>query len=70
MECTKHKCSFPDGVVIKPDGVNELDPCVYKEKERYINATVVVSECEKCGHIDISWFAQPNTEQLHSDYLV
>ena len=41
------KCSFPDGIVIKPDGVNELDPCVYEEVERYRNCTVIVSRCQR-----------------------
>lgn len=63
-----NKCTFPNGIVIKPDGVNELDPCVYREVERYVNATVVISECEKCGHIDIAWFAQPNTEKIDEEF--
>lgn len=29
------KCRFPPGVIVKPDGVNELDPCVYEEVECY-----------------------------------
>lgn len=34
------KCRFPPGVIVKPDGVNELDPCVYEEVECYKNVTV------------------------------
>ena len=32
--CT-NRCSFGEGISIKPDGINELDPCVYKEIEKY-----------------------------------
>lgn len=58
------KCSFPNGIVIKPDGVNILDPCVYKEIERYANVTVSVSRCKVCGHTEISWYRQEDTEEL------
>ena len=34
------KCQFPDGVVIKPDGVNVLDPCFYEEIEVVKHCTV------------------------------
>lgn len=33
MECTK--CQFSDGIIIKPDGINELDPCIYELQHRY-----------------------------------
>ena len=55
------KCSFGDNVVIKPDGIHELDPCIYEEIERYENVTVVISKCKRCGHIDISWERPKNT---------
>lgn len=58
------KCSNPPGVSIKPDGVNELDPCVYEEIERYENVTVMVMRCRKCGHIEVSWKKQENTEEI------
>ena len=61
------KCSFGEGVTIKPDGVNELDPCIYEDVEMYTNVTVVISRCKKCGHIEISWMKQENTEQLPID---
>ena len=57
------KCSFGD-VTIKPDGINELDPCIYKDIEMYTNVTVIISRCERCGHIDISWLKQDNTEEI------
>ena len=49
------KCRFPDGVVIRPDGKNELDPCVYEEIETVENCTVHVMKCKRCGHIEITW---------------
>ena len=49
------KCKFPDGITIKPDGINELDPCKYEDIEKYANVTVTISRCKKCGHIEISW---------------
>ena len=58
------KCKFPEGIVIKPDGIHELDPCVYQEVERYANVTVSIRRCKKCGNIDISWFRQEDTEEL------
>lgn len=62
------KCTFPHGVTaIKPDGVNELDPCVYKDIEKYKNVTVIVSRCINCGHISISWKAQDNTERIPTE---
>lgn len=49
------KCQPPDGIIIKPDGENELDPCEYEEIETHYNATVHVLKCKKCGHVDIGW---------------
>lgn len=63
------KCCFPDGMVIKPDGVNELDPCIYEEVERYRNVTVSVMRCKKCGHVEVSWTRQENTEEVTEDEL-
>lgn len=58
------KCKFPDGIVIKPDGIHELDPCEYQEVERYANVTVSIRRCKKCGNIDIAWFRQEDTDEL------
>jgi hypothetical protein len=57
------KCSFPGGITIKPDGVNELDPCEYELTEKYRNVTVEILRCKKCGHVEILWFRQENTEE-------
>lgn len=58
------KCKFPEGIVIKLDGIHELDPCEYQEVERYANVTVSIRRCKKCGNIDIAWFRQEDTEEL------
>ena len=57
-----NKCTFPGGATIRPDGLNELDPCIYKTVEIWHNATVIVSRCVKCGHVEITWIKQDNTE--------
>ena len=57
-----NKCSFGDGISIKPDGKNEIDPCIYEDIEMWHNVTVVVSKCIHCGHVEISWMRQDNTE--------
>ncbi len=57
------QCQFPNGIVIKPDGVHELDPCVYQAIERYRNVTIEVRRCVHCGKIDIAWFRQEDTEE-------
>ena len=56
------KCTLPGGVEIKPDGENVLDACCYKVKEIHRNVTVTVSECMRCGSVDISWERQDDTE--------
>ena len=58
------KCEFPDGIIVKPDSIHELDPCQYEEVERYRNVTVSVLKCKKCGHIEIEWKRQPNTRRI------
>ena len=61
------KCEFPNGMVIKPDGVNELDPCVYEEIERYANVTVSIRRCKNCGNVEVVWFRQDDTVELPLD---
>lgn len=64
MELDKNmtKCTLPGGVEIRPDGENILDPCSYEVKEIHRNVTVTISECSRCGSVDISWERQENTE--------
>lgn len=58
----KKRCRHQGGVTIKPDGVNELLPCPMEDKEIHRNVTVTVSQCSVCGHIEISWERQDDTE--------
>ena len=60
------KCSH-DGITIKPDGVHELDPCIYETTEAYANVTVFVRKCKHCGHIDIAWKRQDDTLELEEE---
>ena len=59
----EEKCSFGD-IVVKPDGINELDPCIYEDIEMYTNVTIIISRCKKCGHVEISWMRQDDTEEI------
>ena len=58
------KCNFGAGITVKPDGINELDPCIYEDAEVHTNVTVVVKRCNKCGHIELVWHRQENTEDF------
>ena len=60
----EHKCQFPDGIVIKPDGKNELDPCVYETVSVLRNVTVEILKCKRCGHMEIAWRRQEDTEEV------
>ena len=55
------KCSFGQGVLIRPDGVNELDPCRYEVIETHANVSVCVLKCKRCGHVELEWKRQSNT---------
>lgn len=57
------KCTFPDGVTVKPDGMHELDPHQYELDGIYTNVTVEILRCKKCGHVSIGWHRQENTEE-------
>lgn len=59
------KCG--NGLIFKPDGENELDPCVYQIIEKYKNVTVEIGECIYCGNVDVSWIRQDNTEKVNVD---
>lgn len=60
----RSKCKMPDGIKIKPDGINDLDPCCYIVREIHRNVTVEISQCVNCGHTSIIWKEQDNTEDL------
>ena len=36
-----------------------IDPCVYQDEEIHENVTVVISRCDKCNKVSISWYRQP-----------
>ncbi len=54
---------------MKPDGVHELDPCVYADKQVLRNVMVTVSQCIRCGRVSIEWERQSNTEEVQYDEL-
>ena len=56
------KCSWGDGLTIKPDGEHELDPCIYRDIQIIRNATVIISQCMKCGHVVVGWELQEDSE--------
>ena len=58
------RCRYPDGIVIKPDGINPLDPCIYETKEIHSNVTVFVNQCSNCGHIELEWHRTDETEDI------
>ena len=49
MVYLKKKCKFNDGIIIKPDGINELDPCIYETIECYKNVDIEIVKCKNCG---------------------
>ena len=57
----EHKCTFGDGITVKPDSKSELDQCLYQEIEAYKNVTVHALRCVRCGHIEVEWERQDNT---------
>ena len=61
------RCTWGDGITVKPDGVHELDPCEYEVVEVYRNVTVEVLRCRRCGHIEITWRRQSDTEEVDLD---
>ena len=61
------KCKFPDGITVKPDGVNELDPCIYKDVKIITNATVTISRCVNCGNYEIMWQKSEDSEVIYLD---
>lgn len=63
------RCRMPAGLAIKPDGINDLEPCVYADKQVLRNVTVTVSQCIRCGHVSIAWSRQDDTEVIQYDEL-
>jgi hypothetical protein len=57
------RCEHPDGAIVRI-GEHEVDPCLYEEIEKWENVTVVVCRCKKCGHVELEWHMQDNTERI------
>ena len=55
-----------DEVVIKPDGIHPLSPHQFVEEEHLRNVTIQILRCEKCGHVSIGWYRQPDTEKVEN----
>ncbi len=64
-----HKCSFPEGISIRPDSYHELDPCLYEDIEVHTNCCVIISRCKRCGNIDISWTKNEDCESYNPNTL-
>lgn len=58
------KCKLPDGIKIRIDGENDFDACRYRPIKGYRNVTVTHDVCQVCGHNEISWIAQEDTEEF------
>ena len=58
------KCTVPDKITIRIDGENDFDACLYKTVKAYRNVTVMIDVCKKCGHTEISWTRQEDTEEI------
>lgn len=51
-------------IKIYPDGMHEMDPCIYEDVAIYRNVTIYISKCKVCGHVEISWEKQDDTEEI------
>lgn len=49
------ECAWGEGIVVKPDGIHELDACIYEEMEVIPNCTVITRRCMNCGKEVIRW---------------
>lgn len=65
----KNKCEWPEGMMIKPDGINDLDPCIYEFEEAYTNVIVQIVKCRKCGHREILWYRTDDTQELTQEEM-
>lgn len=66
----KGKCKIPvEFDLMLPVGNTPapVDPCLYAVTKRFRNATVIISECIYCGHIEVSWERQEDTEEITDD---
>ena len=61
---TVAKCEWPEGLTVKPDGIHELDACVYDIVKKYRNVTIEVLRCSRCGNEEFVWYRQEDTEEV------
>lgn len=61
---TMAKCQHPGGITIKPNGKDELDPCDYELTEKWKNVTIEVLRCQRCGHVELLWHLQEDSENI------
>lgn len=59
----KQRCTHKDEDIVEMFGI-PVDACHYEEIERYKNVTVSILQCPKCGHVEIVWKRQENTERI------
>lgn len=58
------RCKFPDGVAaFKPDGVHDLDPCLYEIELEVHNVRLRVLKCIRCGHREFEWEYEDNIKE-------
>lgn len=65
MACKK--CSWGDGISVRPDGVQELEACRYQLTQKLRNVTVEILTCPVCGKVSVGWYRQNNTEDITED---
>ena len=59
------KCE--NSVKFSIDGEHKMDRHLYRDIQVVKNVTVVVSQCVDCGHIEISWHKQDDTEDITNE---
>lgn len=57
------RCTHGDGVTVEVGGTI-VDPCRYREVQILRNVTIHILKCSDCGHIEIEWERQENTEDV------
>lgn len=62
----ERRCVAGEGDITSVNGI-EIDPCRYAVVEAYRNVTVRVLECVNCGHVEVEWTRQENTEDILND---
>lgn len=60
-------CSFGENIIIKPDGIHELDSHIYELSEKYKNVTIEILKCKECGEISIGWYRQSDTIKIEEE---